>query len=58
MKYREARLLKVGDQVLRLSNKSLLIISSIELLGQYKRAVLHCTDEAGCFVTVYHDQIE
>lgn len=42
MKYREARLLKPGDTVIRKPDKVLLTVHSIEAFGQHKKVKINC----------------
>lgn len=42
MRYRDARLLKPGDMVIRKSDKILLTVHSIEAYGQHKKVKINC----------------
>jgi len=44
MKYRDAITLKEGDQVIKASDKAPLIVSSIELFGQFKVVKIYYVD--------------
>ena len=58
MRYSVAKKLINGDQVLRKSNKTFLIVQSSEVFGQYKKVYLHCIDASNARVSVYNDEIE
>lgn len=52
MKYRDAKLKKVGDWITRKSDKLVLKIDSMEIFGQYKKVKFRCilpTEAGGSF---------
>ena len=42
MRYRDARLLKKGDWIVRKEDKKLLEVYSVELFGQYQKVKINC----------------
>jgi hypothetical protein len=59
MRYRDARQLQNEDEVIRKSDNRVLIVKSLELFGQYKKALLHCVDkETNSRVDLYHDEVD
>lgn len=58
MRYRDARLLNVGDKVVRKSDQVVLQVESLEIYGQYKLVKLHCTDSNGSKVVVANDEVK
>ena len=58
MKYRDARLLKQGDQIIRKSDQVKLTIESIVLVGQYKEAIFTCIDLNGKKIELYNHEVE
>ena len=58
MRYRDARQLQNGDEVIRKQDNEVLIVKSIELFGQYKKALFHCVDKNNSLVDVYHDDVD
>lgn len=57
MKYRDAKLLHNGDEVIRKKDKAPMIVKEIEIYGQYKKVRLTCV----CFDStevVFNDEIE
>lgn len=57
MRYRDARLLHNGDQVIRKSDKVPMMVESVELFGQYKKVKLNCLI-GDTLVVVYNDEVE
>lgn len=58
MKYREAKLLKEGDQIIRKSDQVKFTIDSIALIGQYKEAIFTCTDLNGKKIELYNHEVD
>lgn len=58
MKYREARNLKKGDRLIRISDGQILIVNSIEFLGGLKMVRIFCTDHENKDVTVYSVEVK
>jgi hypothetical protein len=42
MRYRDARLLKEGDEVVRKDDNATMILSEVQVFGQYKKVKLVC----------------
>lgn len=62
MKYRDAKNLQNGDEVIRKVDQVSLIISDIEVYGQYKKVRLNCIQHVegsgGLRVSLFHDEVE
>ncbi len=58
MKYRDARLLKAGDQVTRKSDNQQFVIDNVELYGQFKTVKIICTSVYGVKETLYNEEIK
>lgn len=58
MRYRDARLLHEGDEVIRKSNNGVYTIKSLEIYGQNKVVRLNCVDLNNALVTLYHDEVK
>lgn len=58
MKYRDARLLKQGDQIIRKIDQAKLTIEAVVLFGQYKEAIFTCIDLNGKKVELYNYEVE
>lgn len=58
MKYKLAKWLQTGDQVILKSDQSILTVKTAEVFGQYKKVLLHCVDHNNAPVSVYNDHIE
>jgi hypothetical protein len=58
MRYRDARLLHNEDEVIRKSDKVVLIVKEVECFGQYKKVKLACVTQDNTRVIVYNDEIE
>lgn len=58
MKYRDAKKLQSGDEVIRKEDKVSLTVKEVHVFGQYKKVQLHCVTPSNASVTVYHDEIE
>lgn len=58
MRYREAKNLESGDQVIRKSDKTNLIVKSLEILGQFKLVRIHCETMDGEKISVYNSEID
>ena len=57
MRYREAKLLHNGDEVILKSDKTILLVKSLEVFGQYKKVKLNCVNDSGRAYSVYNDEI-
>jgi hypothetical protein len=63
MKYRDAKTLLNGDQVIRKSDKQPLIVISVEAYGQYKKCKINCVlpddnDELDPVITLFNEEVE
>jgi len=58
MKYREAKQLHKDDQVIRKTDDLVLIVSSIEVYGQYKKVRLNCFTEDNISISLFHDEVK
>ena len=58
MKYRVAKTLHSGDQVIRKTDEETLTINSIEVYGLAKVVRLNCIDKFNQLSFVYHDEIK
>lgn len=58
MKYRDAKKLQNGDEVIRKEDKVSLTVKEVNVFGQYKKVQLHCVTTSNAPVTVYHDEVE
>lgn len=58
MRYREAKNLQSGDQVLKKSDKAKLIVQSLEIFGQFKLVRIHCETMSGDKISLYNSEIE
>ena len=60
MKYRDARLLKEGDEIIRKEDNAAMIISEAQAFGQYRTVKLICylkSDEQKNKLTYYNDDV-
>jgi len=58
MKYREAKDLQNGDQVIRKDDKVSLVVQEVQIFGQYKKVLLHCVTEHNARVSLYNEEVE
>lgn len=58
MKYRDAKLLHNGDQVIRKYDDIAFIVNSIEVFGQYKKVKINCIGENNSYETLYNDEVK
>lgn len=58
MKYRDAKDLHNGDQVIRKDDQVPLIVQEVQVFGQYKKVLMHCTTESNERVSIYNDEVE
>jgi len=61
MRYREARLLKEGDEVIRKEDQVVMIVLDAQAFGQYKKVMLTChlkEDESKKKLVYYNDSIK
>lgn len=57
MKYRDAKQLHNGDQVIRKSDGTAMVVSSIEVYGQYKKVKINCLIDNSYF-TYFNDEVQ
>lgn len=57
MRYRDARLLKVGDEVVRKSDKLTMTVTSIEAFGQFKTVKINCVS-GDIKATLFNEEVE
>ena len=57
MKYRDAKNLQKGDQVIRKSDSASLTIDSTELYGQFKKVKIYYIEE-NVLNSIFNDEIE
>lgn len=58
MKYRDAKDLHNGDQVIRKDDKVSLIVQEVQVFGQYKKVILHCVTEHNARISIYNEEVE
>lgn len=62
MKYRDAKNLHNGDQVIRKSDGAVLLVKEVEVYGQYKtvklNCVLHIEGTGGAWLSLFHDEVK
>lgn len=60
MEYRKAKLLKLGDEVIRKVDKLRLYVQNIEVYGSVKKVRINCEadDRASTWISVLNDEIE
>lgn len=58
MKYRDAKKLHNGDEVIRKSDKAVLTVKDIEVYGQNRIVRLNCVTVANTAVSLFHDEVE
>ena len=59
MRYREARLLKTGDQIALKSDPNIiLLVVSTECYGQHKKVKINCTDLYSETISVFNDEVK
>lgn len=59
MKYRDAKNLHNGDQVIRKEDKAIYIVNSVEAFGQYKIVKINCLAEGtNTLTSLYNDEVE
>jgi hypothetical protein len=57
MRYRDAKKLHNGDEVIRKSDKVSMIVNSVECYGQYKKVKINCIIN-GSLTSIYNDEVE
>jgi hypothetical protein len=57
MRYRDAKLLDAGDQVILKKDNTILIVNSIEIYGQFKTVKINVLDINGSLISLFNDQI-
>lgn len=60
MKYRDAKKLHKGDEVIRIHDDLSLIVNDIEIYGSVKTVRLNCYENnvsGGPMITVYHNEV-
>lgn len=58
MRYRDARNLKSGDFIIRKADQVKLTVDSVELLGQFKTAVITCLTDQGNKIRYYNHEVD
>jgi hypothetical protein len=58
MKYRDAKKLHNGDEVIRKSDKAILTVKDVEVYGQNRVVRLNCVTAANAAVSLFHDEVE
>lgn len=58
MKYRDARLLASGDEIIRKEDNLILKVESIECYGQFKTVKINAIAIAGNLISLFNDEIE
>jgi hypothetical protein len=58
MRYRYAKLLLQGDEVVRKTDNVHLTVSSIQVFGQYKKVQITAIAANGCIDTIFNDEVE
>lgn len=58
MRYRDARLLQNGQEVIRKVDQVVITITSIEAFGQYKKVKIAGTDPIGTKVYLFNEEVD
>jgi hypothetical protein len=61
MRYREAKLLKEGQEVIRTSDKAVLVVKEAFVFGQYKTVKIGCfikDDEKSPYIYLINNEID
>lgn len=58
MKYRDAKKLQNGDEVVRKSDNLSLTVKDIEVYGQHRIVKMNCVTVANVAVSVFNDEVE
>jgi hypothetical protein len=58
MKYRDARLLQSGQEVIRKLDHVIITVTSIEAFGQYKKVKIAGTDPIGTKVYFFNEEVD
>lgn len=58
MRYRQARLLHNGDQVIRKTDDNPLTVNAIEVFGNVKIVKLYCIDQNNALINLFHDEVK
>ncbi len=62
MRYRDAKVLHNGDEVIRKEDKVSIRVQDIEVYGQYKKVringIIHVEGTGGARVSLFHDEVE
>jgi len=58
MRYRDARLLSEGDEVIKKEDKQVLKVESIEAFGQFKTVKINVITVYGKHISLFNDEIE
>lgn len=56
MRYREARLLKPGDEVIRKEDNLTMMVTSVEAYGQFKTVKINCSS-GDIKDTLFNDEV-
>ena len=58
MKYRDAKKLHNGDEVIRKTDKLSLTVKDVEVYGQNRMVRLNCVTNSNETVSLFHDEVE
>ncbi|HEY5268556.1 MAG TPA: hypothetical protein VII94_05510 [Candidatus Saccharimonadales bacterium] len=58
MKYRDARLLQSGHEVIRKVDQMIITVTSIEAFGQYKKVKIAGTDSNGVKAYLFNEEVD
>lgn len=58
MRYRNAKNLHNGDQVIRKSDREPLLVQSVDVFGQYKKVLIHCVNVLNVRFSLSNDEVE
>lgn len=58
MRYRDAKKLRNGDEVIRKEDKVSLLVKEVEIFVQSKVVRLNCVTKNNSWVSLYHDEVE
>ena len=58
MRYRDAKKLRNGDEVIRKEDKVSLLVKEVEIFVQSKVVRLNCVTKNNYWVSLYHDEVE
>ena len=58
MRYRDAKKLRNGDEVIRKEDKVSLLVKEVEIFVQSKVVRHNCVTKNNSWVSLYHDEVE